>query len=277
MIFRKSREKKLKMIWEVEKYNRRSYLIGTAHFFPYSFRSSFNRLFKEIDQVIFEGPLDEENMNKVVAAGCEKESSPHVFENIDQEIINKITEKLFPNCRPRNPYFLFNFRTCKSENPVVEMVKGMAPWMAFFTIWSQFLERQGWRNSVDLEAYHIAKELGKRIIFLETIEEQINVLQNLSQQRIKEHLENVHRWDEYSQEYVKYYLKGDFKKLKTITRGFPSRQFSVIDRRDGILYARMASYFEKGDSVACVGAPHIWGIREMLQTNGYQTRKAAPS
>jgi uncharacterized protein YbaP (TraB family) len=277
MFFRKSKEKELKMIWQVEKNNRKSYLIGTAHFFPYSFRSSFKRYFMEVDRVMFEGPLDKENMNKVVAAGCEKDSCSHVFDEIDQETINDITERLFPGCRPRNPYFCFNFQTCKTENPLYEMVKGMKPWMAFFTIWSKFLERKGWRNSVDLEAYHIAKELGKRVIFLETIEEQIEVLENLSQQRIKEYLENVHLWDDYSKEYLKDYLRGNFKKLKTITRGFPSRQFSVIDKRDGILYARMASYFEKGNSVACVGAPHIWGIREILQTNGYETRSAVLS
>lgn len=272
MFFRKAKEKELKMIWEVEKNNRKSYLIGTAHFFPYSFLPSFKRFFMEADNVMFEGPLDKKNMYKVVAAGCEKESCPHVFEEIDEEIINEITKRLFPSYRPQNPYFFFNFRTCKTENPVYEMVKDMKPWMAFFSIWSKFLERKGWRNSVDLEAYHIAKELGKRVIFLETIEEQIEVLENLSQQRIKEYLENVHRWDEYSQEYVKYYLQGDFKRLKTITRGFPSRQFSVIGKRDSTLYERMATYFEKGKAAACVGAPHIWGIRAMLHNDGFQTR-----
>jgi len=69
MFFRRTNEKELKMIWEVEKDHRRSYLVGTAHFFPYSFKTSLHRCLENADTVMFEGPLDPDNMARVVNRG----------------------------------------------------------------------------------------------------------------------------------------------------------------------------------------------------------------
>ena len=55
----------------------------------------------------------------------------------------------------------------------------------------------------------MAEELGKKIIFLETIEEQINVLENLSRDRIMDFLKAVDQWHTLAQDYVTYYLAGD--------------------------------------------------------------------
>ena len=57
------------MLWELEKQGRRSWICGTAHFFCYSFADSFRRLFRKVDTVIFEGPLDAESLAQVEACG----------------------------------------------------------------------------------------------------------------------------------------------------------------------------------------------------------------
>ena len=272
MFFMKSKEKELKMIWEVEKNNKKSFLVGTAHFFPHSFKTSLSRYIKNADTVLFEGPLDKENMAKVVNAGFEKEDAPHLFEGMDKQTIAGITKALAPPGRDRIPFFIFNLLTSSAENPAYTMIKGMKPWIAFFTIWTKFLEKKGWRYSVDLEAYGIAREMGKNVVFLETIEEQIEVLECLSHEKIADFLKRIDRWDAYAQEYEKYYLDGDLEKLRSIVSRFASHRFSVIDGRDQILYKRMLVYLKKGDVVAFVGAPHIRGISRMLRANGYQTQ-----
>ena len=61
-------EKKLKMVWTVEKNKQTSHLVGTAHFPPYSFKASLKQYIKGVEHVLFEGPLDRKNMNKVVQA-----------------------------------------------------------------------------------------------------------------------------------------------------------------------------------------------------------------
>lgn len=152
------------------------------------------------------------------------------------------------------------------------MVKGMKPWMAFFAIWANFLEKKGWRYSVDFEAYCMAREMDKDVVFLETIEEQIDVLKSLSHENIVHFLNRVDHWDKYTQEYVKCYLDGNLENLKSMWSRFPTRHVSVIDRRDKILYERMLVYLVKGDAVAFVGAPHIRGISKMLRADGYQTQ-----
>jgi uncharacterized protein YbaP (TraB family) len=273
MFFRKSKEKEMKMIWEVKKENKRSYLIGTAHFFPYSFRTSLSRYLKDASVVLFEGPLDKQNMAKVVNAGTNNEKGAHLFEQLDKETIDRISEALVPACRSKSSFLFFNPRTLREENPVYEMIKGMKPWLAFFTIWSNYLERNGWRHSVDYEAYTLAQEMDKDVVFLETIEEQIKVLESLSVERIRYFLERVDQWKEYAREYVRSYLDGDLENLKSMWSRFPTRHSAVIGDRDEILYKRMLAYLEKGDAVAFVGAPHLRGIGQLLHAAGYEAKK----
>jgi hypothetical protein len=54
-----SREKDLKMVWKIERNGKWSYLVGTAHFFPYSFKRYLVRYISSVDTVLLEGPLDE--------------------------------------------------------------------------------------------------------------------------------------------------------------------------------------------------------------------------
>jgi hypothetical protein len=263
----------MKMIWKVKKEDKRSYLVGTAHFFPYSFRTSLSKYLKDATVVLFEGPLDEQNMAKVVNAGTNNENEAHLFEQLDRETIDRISEALVPVCRGKSSFLFFNPRTLREENPVYEMIKGMKPWLAFFTIWSNYLERNGWRHSVDYEAYTLAQEMDKEVVFLETIEEQIKVLESLSVERIRYFLESVDQWKEYAREYVKSYLDGDLENLKSMWSRFPTRHSAVIGDRDEVLYKRMLAYLEKGDAVAFVGAPHLRGIGQLLRADGYEAQK----
>ena len=66
MFGRKSKEKELKMVWEVTKANKKSFLVGTAHFFPYKFKTSLSRLIASAQVLLLEGPLDNKSMEKVV-------------------------------------------------------------------------------------------------------------------------------------------------------------------------------------------------------------------
>jgi len=272
MFFRRSNEKELKMIWEVEKNHKRSYLVGTAHFFPHSFKTSLHRCLENAGTIMFEGPLDQDNMAKVVNSGLDKLSSYHIFDDLDQQSINRITRELAPQCRGRNTFFILNLRKFRIENPLYEMLKGMKPWLAFFTIWSNYLKKNGWKYSVDLEGFTLARELGKKIVFLETIEEQITVLESLARDRIIDFLKSVGQWHELSQDYVTCYLAGDLERIKSKGLRFPSRHHSVIDHRDKIFYERMLEYLEQGDAVVFVGAPHVRGVGKLLRADGYQIK-----
>ena len=270
MFFRRSKEKELKMIWEVEKNSRNSLLIGTAHFFPYSFKTSINNCLENAQTVLFEGPLDQDSMTRVVNNGTDRHSDYHIFDDLDAKTIDRITRTIAPKCRDKDKFLIFNLRKFSIENPVYEMVKGMKPWLAFFTIWSNYLQKNGWTYSVDLEGYSIAGQLAKKIIYLETIEEQISVLENLAPERIIEFLKRVEQWPDIAQQYALSYLSADLDRLKSTGLRFPSRHISVIDRRDRIFYERMLEYFNQGDAVAFVGAPHVRGMSKLLLEDGFK-------
>lgn len=263
------------MVWDVVKGDKRSYLIGTAHFFPYSFRTSLSRIIEPARAVLFEGPLDQDSMNKVVRAGSLGDGEESVLlKDLGDRILSEIKSVLIPSCRKRRKLFLFTLREIKVEDPLLGMVRGMKPWMAFFTMWTHFLKQKGWRNSVDLEAYHIAREKGKPVTHLESIEEQIEVLESISYEKIVDFLKRVRHWDEYAETYASTYLEGDLEGLRSNTIGFPSRHHSVIDRRDEIFYERMKDDLEEGGAVACVGAPHIHGIKNLALKDGYSVSRA---
>jgi hypothetical protein len=211
-------------------------------------------------------------MAKVLNAGTE-ENATHLFERLDKWTVNRLSEAVLPVCRSKSSFLFFNPRTLREENPVYEMIKGMKPWLAFFTIWSNYLERNGWRFSVDYEAYTLAQEMDKEVVFLETIEEQIKVLESLSFERIKFFLEKVEQWSEYAKEYVRSYLDGDLENLKSMWGRFPTRHSAVIGDRDEILYKRMMVHLEEGNAVAFVGAPHLRGIGDLLRSDGYEIQK----
>jgi uncharacterized protein YbaP (TraB family) len=272
MFFSRSNETELKMIWEVVKNHKRSYLVGTAHFFPYSFKTSLHCCLENAGTVLFEGPLDPDSMAEVVNRGMDDQSSYHIFDDLDRQSIYRITRELAPQGRGRNTFFILNLRKFKVENPLYEMVKGMKPWLAFFTIWSTYLKKNGWKYSVDLEGYSLAKEFGKKIVFLETMEEQINVLEKLTRDRIIAFLKRVDQWQELTQGYVRGYLAGDLEQIKSKGLRFPSRHHSVIDHRDRIFHERMREYLEQGDAVAFVGAPHVPGVTKLLRKDGYQIK-----
>ena len=144
---------------------RKSFLVGTAHFFPYSFKKTFRRYLSDARTVMFEGPLDKENMAKVVSAGLVTEDSYHLFDELDNQTIAAISDALKPTCRDPNSFFIMDLCKMRLQNPLYDMIEGMKSWLAFFTIWSNFLRDNGWKYSVDLEGYTIARELGKRLCF----------------------------------------------------------------------------------------------------------------
>ncbi|MEW6668067.1 MAG: TraB/GumN family protein [Thermodesulfobacteriota bacterium] len=274
MVFWRSREKPFKMIWRVTRGDRISYLAGTAHFFPYRFGVSLADRLKTTDTVLFEGPLDKESMARVSRAGTGAGEGDPLEELLDAKGMARLRSVLFPEGSGTSSGSLQQLLGPSSRDPLRDLVRGMKPWMAFFTLWTSYLERKGWRYSVDLQAYEVAKAMKKQIVFLERIEEQIEVLESLSLDRIRDFFSRADQWDKYIKSYVKGYLEGDLDGILSLSIGFPSRTPMVIERRDEILFQRMLPYVERGNAAAFVGTPHVRGIRPMLVREGYTVEHA---
>jgi uncharacterized protein YbaP (TraB family) len=283
-------EKQLKTVWEVEKNGRKNYLVGTAHFFPYHFRVSLKKILRRSKRALFEGPLDPESMAKVVSHGSQGGGSLEIYHALDSVTLREIRKKadnFFGEPRvsrgiPGKAGSLFGDSqtlmqfVAKGEtpsDPVRDHFQRLRPWLAFFTIWTSFLKTKGWNGSVDLEAFELSKKLGKEIHFLETIEEQIQVLEQIPVERMIRFLNKVDQWDPYSESFVRIFLRGALADWMSGTSDFPSRCSPVIDERDQVFYRRMMPFVEQGESAVFLGAPHLHGVNQMLEADGYRVEQ----
>jgi len=267
------KEKVLKTIWRVEKGGTVNYLVGTAHFFPYHFRISLKKLLRKTKRALFEGPLDSSSMEQVVHQGSGGRGSLEIYEALDPDSIQGIKNKtggLFADSSPFPPFL--PPRTRKND-PLRDHFEKLSPWLAFFNIWTSYLKTKGWEGSVDLEAFETAKKMGREIHFLETIAEQVQVLEQIPLERMIRFLKKVRHWDEYSDAYVQVYLRGALADWMAGTSDFPSRCPPVIDERDRIFFERMQPFLQKGETAVFLGAPHLWGVNRMLENDGYLVKQ----
>lgn len=261
-----SNEKILRMVWRVEKDGSVSHLVGTAHFFPYSFRRSMTNLMRNITTVMFEGPLDEENSAQITEYGRDGEGVPAFVDALTPEAVRMIDRML----RKRLAHQIGDawLLSLVERSPIYfeAFTNGLRPHAAFFSIWQTYLD---WEYSVDMEGYQVAKKLDKRIHFLETLDEQLEVLDNISTDRIVRNLNDVSNWDEFKHKYVAFYLEGDLENMIGLTGRFVTRGPIVVSKRDQILFDRMKPIIERENSVAFIGFPHIPGVAKLFRDEGY--------
>jgi len=263
------KEKRLRTVWRVEKDRSTSFLVGTAHFTPYRFKKALTKLIQPSETVLFEGPLDQESMARVVEYGRQGEDSPSVYDALEPAAIKEINRQLGSRLSAPTTSAVSYLDLLHRTPPdfLEAQIRGVKPWLAFFTIWSTLLN---WKYSMDVEAYQIAKKLGKKIEFLETIEEQLAALDGIPLERIVKFLNHIEYWKAYRELFLKAFLLGDLEKFVSMTGEFPTRCESIIAKRDPIFFKGIKAFSEKEDVVAFVGVIHIPGIQKMFLDRGYR-------
>ena len=159
----------------------------------------------------------------------------------------------------------------RQEQWLEQELRALKPWAAFFGIWARFRERQGWTDSVDLDAARIAADIGKEVCTLETIEEQIAALEAVPLERIVHFMHED--WPAYCAAYERHYLAGDFEALAAAAQGFPTYCEPVIGRRDGVLAERMAPELDAGGACVVIGVAHCRGVLARLRGQGFEVKR----
>jgi hypothetical protein len=261
------KEKPLRTVWRVEKDGHTSYLVGTAHFSPYRFKKTLIKLIQGVETVLFEGPLDERSMARVVQYGQKGENAPSLYKVLHPDVIVEINKLLSARSSLQTTAVPYLDLIHPTTSDFLEIhTRGVRPWMTFFTIWSAFLN---WKHSMDVEAFHIAEKLKKKIEYLETIEDQLIALDGIPFERIVNYLNHIKNWRVHKEVFTKAFLEGDIQQFFSMTGEFPTRCESIIAKRDPIFFKRMKVYFEEGKTAAFVGVAHIPGIRDMFLNEGY--------
>lgn len=264
-------QKPYKMIWKIEKHGRNSWIGGTAHFFCYSFERSFRRLFKTVETIIFEGPLDQVSLERISAVGRTPDpAGPRLVDFMKPDDICLLEKVL------REPQgFWARFLGIQSTDniDVQYFLSQTRPWMAFFSIWTCYLARHGWRQSVDLEAWRLAEEMGKTVRWMETLDEQIETLESIPIERIVNFFRRCQQWHRYLKRNVKAYLKGDLERMMGTSIEFPSRTEQVIHHRDLRFMERMHPFLEHGRCAVLVGTAHLDNLLKMLVERGFEVSR----
>jgi uncharacterized protein YbaP (TraB family) len=264
-------QRRFAMLWELEKAGRRSWIGGTAHFFCYSFESSLRKLFDQVDTVLFEGPLDQASLDQVSEIGRSPESgSPRLIDALTEEEVRRLERVVIG---PRGLWArLLGFE--RPDPPDVRfLLSETRHWMAFFSLWTSYLKRHGWYQSVDLEAWHLAQGMGKAVAGMETIAEQIEILESIPFSRVVNFFRLCDRWDGYIRRNVRAYLKGDLEGMMGTSTEFPTRTERVIHRRDAIFLERMKPFLEGGRCAVLVGTAHMLNLRHLLAGAGFRVRR----
>jgi uncharacterized protein YbaP (TraB family) len=261
------KEKPLRTVWRVEKDGHTSYFVGTAHFSPYRFKKTLIKLIQGVETVLFEGPLDQESMARVVQYGQKGENAPSLYKALHPDVIVEINKLLSARSSLQTTAVPYLDLIHPTTSDFLEIhTRGVRPWMTFFTIWSAFLN---WKHSMDVEAFHIAEKLKKKIEYLETIEDQLTALDGIPFERIVNYLNHIKNWRVHKEVFTKAFLEGDIQQFFSMTGEFPTRCESIIAKRDPIFFKRMKVFFEEGKTAAFVGVAHIPGIRDMFLNEGY--------
>jgi uncharacterized protein YbaP (TraB family) len=258
---------KLKMAWALEREEKTSFLVGTAHFSPYRFERALTQLLQKVETAWFEGPLDDETLSRVAEYGRNGEGCPSVYDALNPRVLQAINRHFDDRIPHRSAESYLELFRSPCPNFLETHVRGVRPWMALFTLWSGFL---GWKHSLDRDAYHLAQRLGQRICFIETIEEQIVALDGIPFERIVDYVNRFARWSSYKKQFLHNYFRGDLQALMSGTTGFPTRCESILGERDTKFFERLKPSFEEGDGVAFLGLSHILPIQKMFLDAGYR-------
>jgi uncharacterized protein YbaP (TraB family) len=262
------------MLWELAKNGRTSWIAGTAHIFRYSFSRAFRKLFRQVDTVIFEGPLDAASLSSVARQGRTPGLGPRMADYLTEEEIRRL-ERIVRGPEGRLAEFLN--MTWEKPADVRRILAEHRPWSAFFTLYYAFLERNGWRQSVDLEAWETAHAMGRHVTWMETIDDQLESLESVPLERILGFLRSPEAWPKRMRQSLDAYLAGDLDMMLGTSTEFPTRTERVISARDQIFLEAMRPHIEQGRTVVFVGTAHMFNLESLLREDGFAVTKVHPT
>ncbi|WP_298067080.1 GNAT family N-acetyltransferase [uncultured Mailhella sp.] len=263
------------MLWRLEKNGRTSWIGGSAHFFCCSFELSLRRLFEKVDTVLLEGPIDEESMDEVARIGRSPEpDADRVIRHLTEEDVLRAERTVYG---PEGFWARLAGRQKPRTLDVRDVLQNSRQWYAFFALWTAFLERNGWDRSVDMEVWDTALDMGKSVMGMESLAEQIASLESAPMDRIVRFIKGCRQWPKLMRRNRSRYLAGDLMGMMGTSAEFPTRTGTIISVRDQRFRERMRPYIERGGTAVFVGTAHMVNLRRMLAEDGFTVIRELPT
>lgn len=244
-----------------------SYLLGTIHVddervtkFPLALES----VLQQVDSVTLEMQMDSATLAQASMAMFITEG-PDLKERVGEALFTRAAQKMALRGVPEM------------------MVLRMKPW-AVSTALSLPIPTTG--VFMDKRIHSIALEQGKKVIGLETAEEQIAVFDTLTEAEqivlLKETLDNYAQVPHMLESMIKAYIQRDLAQLERLNQEYMpkgSEQLMqrfmrhLVDERNVRMVKRMQGQLKRGNSLIAVGALHLpgeHGILNLLAQQGYK-------
>lgn len=262
-------------LWAVEAGANRVFLLGSIHFLrpdDYPLPPAIDAAYAASRTVVFETDIARMQDPHVQARMLELGMLPQgqdVFATLDAETRRKLERKLAEAGLPD------------------EVVAGMKPWLIALTLSSLEFMRLGFDPNigVDMHFYQRAREDGKRIAGLETVEQQLQILagmdaraQNIFLNQTLQELEDVSGM---ASDMLGFWLTGQTDALHRLlfkTMGqYPDLLERMLNRRNQAWLEKIEGLIRQEEAaLVIVGAMHLIGpnsVVDLLQKKGYRVEQ----
>ncbi len=262
-------------LWSVETERNTVYLLGSIHVLSgnsYPLPKAIENVYDCCEKIVFETDLDGMNgpasQKKMMTLGLYPEG---------QRLIQNISART---------YGLLKDKVGATGLQMVQFDR-FKPWLAALTLTSIELQKLGFdpNSGVDRYFFNKAKKDKKEMIFLETNENQINLIAKMSRRNqelfLREALKELEVIGTMSSDMVKFWKSGDVDKLESIIKisfnEFPdiyNRFFVQRNKRWILKIEKLMKHYD--DVLIIVGSGHFVGadsIVELLRKKGYKVKK----
>ena len=262
-------------LWAVESGANRVFLLGSIHFLrpeDYPLPPAIDAAYAASRSVVFETDIARMQDPRVQARMLELGTMPQgqdAFSTLDPDSRRKLERKLADAGVP------------------AEVMAGMKPWLIALTLSSLEFMRLGFDPNlgVDMHFYQRAREDGKRIGELETVEQQLQILAGMDArtQRVflTQTLQELEDVSGTASDMLAFWLTGQADALyrllfKTIEQ-HPELRERMLIRRNQAWLEKIEGFIRQGETVlVIVGAMHLVGpgsVVDLLQKKGYRVEQ----
>lgn len=262
-------------LWTVSKNGNELYLGGTIHMLKkedYPLPIEFNKAFKQADQLVLETNIEKANnpaFGQKVAQMLTYPRGRSLKEAINEKTFNKLKKYL------------------ANRNLPVEQFIGLKPAMVVLAITVMELKKIGMVDiGVDQYYSEKAKEQGKAMSYLETLEEQLGFLRLMGKGKenelISKTIDDMSRVEATMALIKSAWLKGDEKQLEQVAlsemiRDYPDLyQMLLVKRNNNWMSPIEQMMRDKKIELVLVGALHLIGkegLLQQLRQKGYSVKK----
>lgn len=260
--------------WQVTSEQATVYLMGSIHFADKSFyplRPEIEQAFQHSDALVVEldiSKVDSRKYNRLLQDGMYKNG---------RTIKDALSEETWLQLRQR----------LRHLNLPYDSVKNYKPGVLVLTLSAVQVMKMGFDPALGIDAYFLARTGQKKIIELETLEQQINLFLNIpdGDLLLKESLYSLDEAEILMAEMVRYWKTGNEKKMKKMLFDDALREYPAFSKiYDSLFYARnenMTKKIEKmlkqpGRYFVVVGSGHLIGdkgVVNALREIGYDVER----